>query len=102
MRLERWFTARNISDGTPSRGEITMAWLKRTRAVGREKRAKTSPVTTASAISPLRASMLTSTLDKNDLGAIVPYPIVAIVCTLKKKASAKEPGRALATPPSIM
>jgi hypothetical protein len=46
------------------------------------------------------ASILTSTLDTNERGAIVPYPIVAIVCTLKKKASVNEPGRALSTPPS--
>ena len=80
-------------------GEITASRVNRTRAVGLENFANTSPVTSAVSVRPTMASATTSVFAASDSGYIAPYPIVPMVCALKKKASANEPERACATPP---
>ena len=63
--------------------------LNSTRAVGRENLAKAMPVAIAKVTTPVNASTVASVLAYRPCGAITPYPIVHIVCTLKKKWSSK-------------
>ncbi len=83
-----------MNDGTPSHVRTTATRLKRTRAVGRANFAKTRPVTSASPRPPTIISAVASRFAAVVRGQRFPYPTVAIVCTLKKNASAKLPGRA--------
>ena len=68
----RAFAMRNMSEGVPSQAVTTATRLKSTRAVGREKRAKTRPVVTASPIIPSSASIVTRTFPPSVRGAILP------------------------------
>ncbi len=95
--LPRSLAMRNISDSTPSRRETTATREKSTRAVARENFANISPVAMAVPTMPQRASALTTALAQVVRGTILPYPMVAIVCTEKKNMSRKEPGWAFST-----
>ena len=68
-------------------------------ATGMENFVKTMPVASATTTMEAIDSAVTARFAALDCGYIQPYPAVPSVCTLKKKASANEPGRAFATPP---
>ena len=57
-------------------------------AVGLENRAKINPVASANPNNPNKDSTVIKTFEAKCTGAIFPYPIVAKVSTLKKKARA--------------
>jgi len=67
-------------------GAITALWLKWILAVGRDTRAKRSPVATAKPINPTRDSRVTIRFAASPAGLTCPYPMVAKVWTLKKNA----------------
>ena len=81
-------------------GEITAWCVNTNRAVERENLANTSPVDTAVSSRLTIDSPTTRTFAAVDSGNIAPYPIVPIVCTLKKNASRNESGVAWLTPPT--
>ena len=98
IRFARKLAARIIRLFAPSRGPITTLRLNLTRAVGRENFENTSPVISASASNPVSASIETRIFENSVTGSILPYPIVAIVCTLKKNMSANDPECAFSMP----
>ena len=57
------------------------------RALGRAKRANMRPAASPNESSPTSDSSVTTRSACQDAGVTSPYPIVANVCTLKKKAS---------------
>src|SRR5712692_7691646 len=86
--LPRWLATRNMSDCTPSKVATTARSLHRTRAVGRANLANMRPVAMATPMRPISDSSVTSALAACEIGTMCPYPMVAMVCTLKKNASA--------------
>jgi hypothetical protein len=100
--LPRSLLTRNIRVGVPSHGAIVTCFENAMRAFDCENFANTSPVETAVTSRPTTASTTTSAFAVGVSGYIEPYPIVPIVCTLKKNASVNEPGLACAIPPVVM
>jgi hypothetical protein len=88
------------SVGTPSRRKKTALRANSSLAVGTANLEKTRPVATAATRSETIDSAVTARCAGRETGYMAPYPMVPMVCTLKKNASANEPGRALATPPT--
>jgi len=70
--LPRQLAMRKIRWGTPSRGVMTALALKRTRAEGRANLAKVTPVTSATASVPTRASTTTTACPKRVAGDMAP------------------------------
>ena len=86
--------------GTPFTGEIVADSANCMRARGTLNFANRMPVVSATSDTPTMTSLVTSAWAASLCGYRTPYPIVPIVCTLKKKWSASESGRAPATPPT--
>jgi len=90
---------RSISVGWPL-CIATKAWFEyKTLDFGLEKRTNSSPVSTAVRAMPLKISNAETIWPYVVSGDIVPWPTVASVSRLKKKASPNEPGRAFAMLP---
>src|SRR5678815_3905126 len=98
--LPRSLPSRNINVGTPFTGAITARRVNTNCAVERENFANTSPVDIAVSSKLMIDSTTTSRFAAVDSGNIAPYPIVPIVCTLKKNASRNDDGAACPTPPT--
>ena len=70
--LPRWLAVRNIRVGAPSKVVTTATFENTSRAKGREKRAKMTPVNSAMIRMPVKLSAVTSRFTYKVRGAMAP------------------------------
>ena len=89
--LRRVLVSRSMNPFPRLNGATTAFLLNTIAARGRVSRAMNRPAASDWYNTPTSASNVTIMLDAMPCGAMCPYPIVANVCTLKKKLRVKLP-----------